>query len=75
MKRVFDGTVALLALVGTGAYQSVEEACDATIKLVDQARVDPAVKAYYDRAYPIYRGLYRDLRGSFRDMAALVSGG
>ncbi|CAN5843805.1 xylulokinase [soil metagenome] len=65
--------VALLALVGTGAYSSVEEACDATIKLVDQSKVNPAVKAFYDRAYPIYRRLYRNLRESFREISALIS--
>ena len=37
--------VALLAQVGTGGFASVPEACDATIRLVDQSRVDPAARA------------------------------
>ena len=65
--------VALLAQVGTGAFQSVPEACDATIRAVDSTRVDPSAKAYYDRAFPIYRQLYRDLRESFQTISSLVA--
>lgn len=67
--------VALLALVGTGAYSSVAEACDATITLADRSPVDPPTKAYYDRAYPVYRQLYVDLRSTFRKMSELVREG
>lgn len=65
--------VALLAQVGTGAFKSVPEACDATIRAVDATRVDPKAKAYYDRAFPVYRQLYQDLRGSFRTISSLVA--
>jgi xylulokinase len=65
--------VALLAQVGAGAFRTVPEACDATIKSVETTAVDPQAKAFYDRAFPIYRGLYRDLRGSFQAMSALVA--
>jgi xylulokinase len=63
----------LLAQVGTGAFQSVPEACDATIRAVDSTRVDPSTKAYYDRAFPIYRQLYCDLRDSFQTISSLVA--
>lgn len=66
--------VALLAMVGTGAYGSVAEACDATIKVVETTSVDPATKTLYDAAYPIYRGLYGDLKERFAAMDALVRG-
>ena len=66
--------VALLALVGTGAYASVPEACDATIKVVESYPVDPKAAAYYDRAYAIYRGLYDDLRDRFGAIDALDRG-
>jgi xylulokinase len=66
--------VALLALVGTGAYSSVPEACDATIQVVDRCAPDPRAKALYDRAYPLYGQLYRDLRATFRRMGDLVGG-
>jgi len=64
--------VALLALVGTGAYTNVAEACDATIKVVETVAVDPASKAAYDRSYPIYRDLYTNLRALFPRMAELT---
>jgi xylulokinase len=65
--------VALLAQVGTGAFGSVPEACDATIRAVDATRVDPKARDYYDRAYAVYRQLYRDLRGTFQTISALVA--
>ncbi len=64
--------VALLALVGTGIYRTVPEACDATIRTVETTRVEPAARAYYDRAFAVYRQLYDDLKGSFKTIAALV---
>jgi xylulokinase len=67
--------VALLAQVGTGGYATVSEACDATIKVADQDRVDPVAKAFYDQGYTIYRRLYRDLRSSFQAISRLVEGG
>ena len=66
---------ALLAQVGTGGFSSVPEACDATIMTVESTGVDPRAKAYYDRAYKVYRSLYEHLKGSFREMSELVSGG
>jgi xylulokinase len=64
--------VALLAQVGTGGFASVPEACDATIRLADQTKVDPRAKAFYDRGYTLYRQLYKDLRGSFAAISELV---
>jgi xylulokinase len=64
---------ALLAQVGIGAFRSVQEACDATIRTVESTTVDPKVKAFYDRSYSIYQKLYQDLRQSFRSMSELVS--
>jgi xylulokinase len=66
--------VALLAQVGTGGFSSVQEACDATIRKTSSTRVDPAVKAYYDRGFSVYRQLYQDLRASFKTISALVGG-
>jgi xylulokinase len=64
--------VALLAQVGTGGFSSVAEACDATIQVVETTPVDPRAKAYYDRAYVIFRQLYQSLRGTFREISGLV---
>ena len=55
------------------ASPSVPEACDATIRTVESTAVDPKAKAFYDRAYAIYRQLYRDLRESFQSISELVS--
>ena len=65
--------VALLAQVGTGAFSSVVEACDATIQVVETTAVDPPVKALYDRGFAIYRKLYRDLRVTFREITDFVN--
>ena len=67
--------VALLALVGIGDFDSVPEACDATIRLAERTAVNPKAKAYHDRAYPIYRQLYQDLKGTFSKISALVESG
>ncbi len=64
--------VAILAQVGAGHYATVPEACDRMIQVVDRTPVDPKARAQYDRAYPIYRDLYRDLAPRFRAMAALA---
>ena len=61
--------VALLAQVGTGAYASVPEACDAAIQVVGRTHVRQKEAAVYERAYPIYRKLYQDLKGTFAEMA------
>jgi len=66
--------VALLAMVGAGAFASVPEACDATIRLVDRTPVEPNIKAFHDRAYVLYKKLYQDLRESFSAISDLVRG-
>lgn len=65
--------VALLAQVGTGGFASVPEACDATVRLAEQTRVDTTALAYYDRGYAVYRQLYQDLRKSFGTISDLVA--
>ncbi|WP_422931013.1 xylulokinase [Singulisphaera sp. PoT] len=65
--------VALLAQVGAGGFSSVPEACDATIRLTECTKVDEKARAFYNRAYPIYRQLYDDLHGSFSAISSLVN--
>jgi len=67
--------VALLAAVGTGAYASVEEACDATIRVVSEVEPNPANSAVYNEYYPIYRQLYLDLKARFEQTARTVEKG
>jgi xylulokinase len=63
--------VALLAAVGAGAFQSVQEACSASIRVVRRTGVRRPAKLYYDRAFPIYQQLYRSLKNDFKRIAAL----
>jgi len=63
--------VALLAAVGAGAFKNIQEACSATIRVVDQTSVSRPAKRYYDRAMPVYQQLYRSLKDDFRSIAAL----
>jgi xylulokinase len=65
--------VALLAMVGTGAYKTIAEACDATIRVVSETPADRRAVATYGRAYPVYTQLYRSLRDDFKTMSKLVS--
>ena len=63
--------VALLAAVGAGAFASVEEACQATIKVVNETPCDPVNVNYYDRAFPVFKNLYRSLKDEFSSIAKL----
>ena len=65
--------VALLAGVGAGVWKNVEEACKATIKVISTTRVNKKRAALYERHYHLFRSLYPALKGSFKDMATLVS--
>jgi len=55
---------AILAMVGAGAYATVEEACGKLISATDVFMPSQAAAAY-DRHYPIYTGLYTALIDSF----------
>ncbi len=63
--------VALLAAVGAGAYDKVEDACAATIRTVSETATIRKSKKYYDRAFPIYQGLYQSLKNDFVKIAGL----
>lgn len=64
--------VALLAAAGTGAYDNVVEACEATISVVSSTPNDPANTATYNRYYPLYGKLYRSLKDDYAAIARLV---
>ncbi len=63
--------VALLAAVGAGAFKNIQEACRATVRVVDELPPDRAAAKYHDRAFPVYQQLYRSLRDDFQRIAAL----
>jgi xylulokinase len=64
--------VALLAGVGTGVWNSVEEACKATIRQVEKVMPSKKTTELYDRNYSVYRKIYFDLKDRFCEMAKLV---
>jgi xylulokinase len=63
--------VALLAGVGTGVWNSVEEACRATINSTKKISPNKKSAAFYDRYYAVYHKLYGDLKARFPEMASL----
>jgi len=56
---------ALLALVGTGAYSSVEEVCAAAIRETDSVTPRPAESALYATGHARYQSLYPVLKNFF----------
>ncbi|HEO71712.1 MAG TPA: xylulokinase [Candidatus Hydrogenedentes bacterium] len=65
---------ALLAMVGTGMHASVEQACDATIRVIETCTPNPARSAAYDAWFAEYQELYRALAPRFRQSAVLLEG-
>ncbi|TWT90621.1 Xylulose kinase [Pseudobythopirellula maris] len=64
--------VALLGAVGAGEFKNVTEACDATVSTVAETKPTAKTKKFYDRAMPVYQGLYRSLKEDYRAIAALA---
>lgn len=65
--------VAILAGVGTGIYPSVQEACSKMIHTDPDSVCEPDFdnKKEYDKYHAIYKELYKDLKGTFKKLAAL----
>ena len=49
---------AILAGVGAGNWQSVEEACNAVVQIAGELQPDPGNSAILDSAYGVYRRIY-----------------
>ncbi|MCE7989059.1 MAG: xylulokinase [Caldilinea sp. CFX5] len=62
---------ALLAGVGAGVWNSVDDACATTIQTTGRTTPNPAAVAYYNRAYVQYRDLYPLLKPVFANLASL----
>ncbi len=56
---------AMLAMVGAGEYESVEEAADAIVSVSETILPDPAGAAKMERKYRAFRKLYPALRGLY----------
>ncbi len=64
--------VAILAGVGSGVYNSVMEACDATIRVKVSENANSEAHEKYNGYYELYKKLYRSLKDDFKTMAKLV---
>ena len=58
---------AMLAGVGTGVWQSFEEAARRTVRVNRTFAPDPAVRETYDRGYGKYRRLYENLKDLMKE--------
>jgi xylulokinase len=63
--------VAILAGVGTGVWNSVEEACAAAIHQTTTVRPKAKIARRYEQSYATYARLYGNLKDRFTEMAAL----
>ncbi|MCI8327885.1 MAG: xylulokinase [Lachnospiraceae bacterium] len=64
--------VAILAAVGTGAYQSVPQACDKIIKMRSEIYMPSQEKvAFYDKVYKEFDALYPKLKDNFKSILEL----
>ncbi len=64
--------VALLAGVGAGIYDSIPQACEATIKVKTSQSPNNELNENYEKFYSIYKQLYKSLKNDFSDLAELV---
>lgn len=64
---------AILAAVGAGHFATVEEGCDAWLKVTRTIEPDMHNAAIYDECYARYKALYPALKESFRLQAELVN--
>ena len=64
--------VALLAGVGTGVWNSVEEACRSCIKQTEKVNPNRKSAAIYAPFYRTYDKLYFDLKERFREIATVA---
>lgn len=72
--NVTDSTAfgaALLAGVGAGVYDSVSQACEETVRIVDRIEPEAASQSIYNDCYPVYRSLYSSLKPAYDAVAAI----
>ena len=63
--------VAILALVGTGAYKSVQEACKEIIKTNPAQNPIAENSMEYEKYYKMYASLYPALKESYEKLAQI----
>lgn len=63
---------AILAMVGTGLYGSVEEACQKIIRVNNTTEKNAENVKQYEQVYCIYKGLYSALKEDFSKLAKML---
>jgi xylulokinase len=61
---------ALLAGVGVGVWGSVIESCQTVIHTTDHTSPNPSAVQVYQKAYPLYQGLYHSLKPTFESVGS-----
>jgi xylulokinase len=63
--------VAILAMVGTGIYSSVPEACEKILKI--KTTISPVAEntEKYKKVYAVYKSLYPHLKADYESLASL----
>lgn len=62
---------AILAAVGVGTFNSVEDACDRLIEPVWSTEPDSEKVKTYNRMYQVYSGLYGKLKDTFQELSMM----
>lgn len=60
---------AILAAVGCGEFESVEEAAGKLVKVIDTVEPDPKLAAKYEERYQKFKQIYPTVKGLFRTLA------
>ena len=58
---------AMLAMVGDGAYPTVEECAKALVYVKETIEPDPAIAARYEERYQVFKKLYPSLKAWFKE--------
>lgn len=66
------GGAAILALVGSGLIPSLQQAVDASVKVIETRQPQPAIQARYNEFYQLYRSTYFALLPVFEEAAKIT---
>ncbi|MBQ8782294.1 MAG: xylulokinase [Clostridia bacterium] len=60
---------AMLAMVGCGVYNDVNEACNKLVEVVESVYPDEELAARYDKKYQSFKKIYPALKETFRELS------
>ena len=59
---------AVLAMVGCGAFESVQSACDALVRVADTVNPDPEITVRYEERYRRFKQIYPCMKPLFQTL-------